>query len=370
MVLGPGTHFILPWPFGGAETFDVGRVLQISVGSAKQGIDPNAAILWTVPHAAGGAKEEYLVTAPTSLRDPLREADIEEGPRTPGSALIGLQLVVQYRIRQDDVGFLQYVQQAEDPAAILSRLAERALSHYLVTQETDTLLGQGRTAAAELLEKEIQAAADEHELGLELVYVAMAGVHPPSDSDVAKAFHQQIAVRQEVEGMIEDARKEEIKTLAAVAGTPAQARAISTAIGRLDAARQRFNELEREPSSVTPAQREESRRELQRLEAEVEDQLARAMGRAASLIYEARAQRWKIALGNWARAETFRAELSAYQQAREFYRAKRFLDVLAEGLGGNSRKIVIATAPADRPRFVIDLTDPGTAIEGLFSNSP
>jgi regulator of protease activity HflC (stomatin/prohibitin superfamily) len=370
LILEPGPHLVLPWPFGSAEVYDVGRVLQVSVGSAQQGIDPKAAILWTTPHAAGGpgAKEEYMVTAPTALPDDRAGIEAEDTGRTPGSALIGLQLVVQYRIRQDKPGFIEYVRQSENPGRVLSRLAERSLSHYLVTQDTDTLLGQGRIAAGEILKKEIQTAADQHKLGLEVVYVAMAGVHPPSDSDVAKAFHQQIAVTQEVQGLIEDARREEIQTLTTVAGSPAQAQAISSAISRLTAARDQLSALERDPSAATPAQLEERRQGLRKLEAEVEDQLARASGRAATVIFEARSARWKRTLTDQARAQSFLAELAAYQNAPSYYRAKRYLDVLAEGLGGNTRKIVIATEQAEKPLYVVDLTDPGTALD-LFKDN-
>lgn len=359
--LGPGLHFKAPWPIDHVEKYTTGLVHQISVGSSAKGITPNVAILWTKPHTEGG-KEDYLVTAPT----PLLAGQGADAPaetsatRTPGMSLIGLQMVVQYRISD----LLEYVHHVDDPDAMLTRIAEAQLSRFLVTQDIDTLIGHGRIGAGEKLRGVIQQAATANHLGLEVVFAGLAGVHPPADKDVADAFHKQISALQDRQRMTEEAQADAISTLAQVAGSRDQALAISQAIRDLEAAKSRLEELKANPAAGSEELLAKEK-EVTAKEVGVEELLTNASGKAAELIYDARAYRWERAIAEQARAGRFQAELLAYRQSPDLYRVRRYLEVLADGLS-QSRKTILASKSTQTPLIRIDLTDSQTAIESLM----
>lgn len=362
--LGPGWHLKLPWPFEAARTYPVGRVLQITVGSAKEGFKPNTAILWTNEHVVGS--EDYLVTAPTPLTASLHNeagAEADEQPsnkRTADIGLVGLQLVVQYRIKN----LTDYTGQVDDPALMLTRLSERELNRFLVSKDIDTIIGHERVGAGDRLRQSIQREADTARLGLEVVFAGFMGIHPPTESDVAAAFHQQIGALQDRQRTIEDARKDAVETLAAVAGSRDQAMGISKAIEDLEAAQRRVADLASNPGAK-PAEVETRVAEVRAKEVEVERLLTSARGKAAELIYDARSYRWERAIGEIAKAERFNAELLAYHQSPHLYRTRLYLRALAEGMT-DTRKILIGSGQLPSPLIRIDLTDVQSTLDSLM----
>ena len=81
-------------------------------------------------------------------------------------------------------------------------------------------------------------------------------------------------------------------------------------------------------------------------EQEIERLLSEARGEAAELVHAARAYRWSRSVGEQASSDRFAGELLAYEAAPVYYRTRRFLEVLAEGLTGR-RKFVITGDPGD-----------------------
>jgi hypothetical protein len=71
-------------------------------------------------------------------------------------------------------------------------------------------------------------------------------------------------------------------------------------------------------------------------------------------------------VGERASSERFAGELLAYQASPIYYRTRRFLEVLADGLAGR-RKFVIAGDPGDAPVFRMDFSDPTSAIDTLLA---
>ena len=94
--------------------------------------------------------------------------------------------------------------------------------------------------------------------------------------------------------------------------------------------------------------------------------LADARGEAAELVHAARAYRWSRAVGERASSERFTGELLAYEASPVYYRTRRFLEVLAEGLTGR-RKFVITGDSGDTPVFRMDFSDPTSAIDTLLT---
>ncbi len=347
----PGLHWKLPYPLGRVEKYDVGRVHQIEVGSAPRGLKEGAALLWTNPHVEG-EKEEFLITAPTPLRGARAADGAAAQDKTPGMSLIGGQVIVQYRIKPDDL--ITYAANVGDPAKLLKAIAERAVSRLFVSQDIDTLIGPGRIDAGHELRQIIQAEAASQRLGLEVVFVGLLGLHPPQDGEVAAAFHEQIGALQKQQTEINKASKAAIESLAAVAGSIDEARAIEKAIDAYEQADQ-----------AVKSGGEADRKTLDAAKAELDRRLASAQGEAAQLINEALAYRWSYALDQAARAKRFDAEFKAYQQSPALYVVRHYYQTVAQATSG-ARKIVMTSSSSEDPILRLDLKDTSAGLESIL----
>jgi regulator of protease activity HflC (stomatin/prohibitin superfamily) len=93
--------------------------------------------------------------------------------------------------------------------------------------------------------------------------------------------------------------------------------------------------------------------------------LGDARGEAAELVHVARGYRWTRAVGERSARERFAGELLAYEQAPTYYRTRRFLDVLADGLA-RRRKFVVAGDHGDLPVLRMDFNDSASALDTLL----
>jgi|688.fasta_scaffold55537_3 regulator of protease activity HflC (stomatin/prohibitin superfamily) len=335
--LPPGLHFKLPWPIETTELHPVGQVQEILISSDLTGRSRNAqAILWT----SDGDKDSMLgqedfLSAP--------------GPAADGAASTGVSLVSADVIVQFSVGDLRrFVLGAVDHRQILRLVAQRETSQYFAAHDIDQLLGEGRTQAGAELERAIQDRLDAMGLGVQVVGVAVTALHPPIGR-VSRAFHYQIGAVQQRETSIQLAHKEAVKKLAQVAGSVDLSMRIDAAIRRLDALR-----AGGDTQQVVVA------------EQEIEQLLSEARGEAAELVHQARAYRCRRAVGERASGERFAGELLAYEASPVYYRTRRFLEVLADGLTGR-RKFVIAGEAGEAPIFRMDFSDPTSAMDTLLT---
>jgi regulator of protease activity HflC (stomatin/prohibitin superfamily) len=335
--LPPGLHLKWPWPIETTEMHPVGQVQEILVSSDLTGQSRNAqAILWTTD-----SDRESLIGQEDFLAAP--------GPSTDGAGSTGVSLVSADVIVQFSVGDLRrFLLGSVDHRQILKLVAQREVSQYFASHDIDDLLGGGRTAAGAALEAAIQDRLDKAELGIDVVGVAVTALHPPIGK-VSRAFHSQIGAVQQRETSIQQARREAVKQLARVAGSVDLSMRIDDAIRRFDALR----------SAGDAAQAAAGEQEIDRL-------LADARGEAAELVHAARAYRWSRAVGERASSERFTGELLAYEASPVYYRTRRFLEVLAEGLTGR-RKFVITGDSGDTPVFRMDFSDPTSAIDTLLT---
>jgi regulator of protease activity HflC (stomatin/prohibitin superfamily) len=335
--LPPGLHFKLPWPIETTELHPVGQVQEILISSDLTGRSRNAqAILWT----SDGDKDSMLgqedfLSAP--------------GPAADGAASTGVSLVSADVIVQFSVGDLRrFVLGAVDHRQILRLVAQRETSQYFAAHDIDQLLGEGRTQAGAELERAIQDRLDAMGLGVQVVGVAVTALHPPIGR-VSRAFHYQIGAVQQRETSIQLAHKEAVKKLAQVAGSVDLSMRIDAAIRRLDALR----------AGGETQQAVVAEQEIERL-------LSEARGEAAELVHQARAYRCRRAVGERASGERFAGELLAYETSPVYYRTRRFLEVLADGLTGR-RKFVIAGEAGEAPIFRMDFSDPTSAMDTLLT---
>jgi membrane protease subunit HflK len=329
--LAPGMHVKWPWPAETVEMHPVGQVQEIVVSSDLTGKSRDAkAILWTndSDRASMLGQEDFLA------------APAETGE---GVALVAADVIVHYTVADLE----RFLIGSADPRRVLSLIAQREASRFFATHDLDTLLGRGRTAGGPLLERAIQAEADRMGLGVHVTGVAITSLHPPIGS-VSRAFHAQIGAVQDRETRIQEARREAVAELASVAGSVELARRLDTVIRRLDGLRGG------DPAPIAAA------------EAEIDMLLTEARGAAAELLHAARAYRWSRAVGERADGERFAGELLAFEASPDYYRTRRFLEVLAAGLA-DRRKFVIAGDAGDTPVFRMDFSDPASAIDTLLT---
>jgi len=367
-VVGAGPHLKLPWPLGSVEKFPVGRIEQVQAGSMRSRVDANVAILWTNEHTEG--KEEFLLTptrSGTTAIEQQVEDDMQAAARltatpdaaTPEAVMVAAEVMVQYKISD----LMQYATCAQNVPDFLRAISDDAVTLYFATQPMDTLITTGRAKAGQDLKKMIQAKANAHQLGIEIVFVGIVGIHPPKDGEVAAAYHEQIGALQEKEGAIQDAYKKASQILADVVGSPEEARAIDAALEK-----RRQLKIDLDQNRITDAtQREDAQKALQEQEARIEAMLARARGQAAQVIYEARAYRLSRAITEQAKASRFEAQFLAYEKAPDYYMMRVYLDTLAEGIKP-SRKIVVPGDQAPPSILRIDLKESQNALNSIFQN--
>lgn len=343
---GPGIHFKLPWPLETAMAYPVGKVLQITVSSdpAGRGADDEA-ILWTTgDDNLAKLGMEYFPTAFDTRSD-----------RTTGGgmALVAADVVVQYRVRD----LIEFIEGSLAPREALTVIAQQEASRYFASHELDDLLSNGRTSGGAELEKTIQERIDALGLGLDVVGVSVTSLKPPGGK-VARAFHGQIGAQQQRESLIQTGRRDAVATLAKVAGSVEHSGRINEAILALDA-------LRSEVGRAASAGDREAARKLTEQELQIETLLGEARGEAAEMIHAARGYRWTRAVGERSAQERFAGELLAFEKSPDYYRVRRFFEVLADGLA-DRRKFVIAGDHGELPMLRMDFSDPTSAIDTLL----
>ena len=343
---GPGIHFKLPWPVETATTYPVGKVLQITVSSDPAGrAAEDEAILWTTgDDNLARLGMEYFPTAFDT------RSDRSTGG---GMALVSADVVVQYRVRD----LLEFLGGSLAPKEAITVIAQQEASRYFASHDLDELLSDGRTSGGVELEKTIQERIDAIGLGLDVVGVSVTSLKPPGGK-VARAFHGQIGAQQQRESLIQAGRKDAVATLAKVAGSVEHSGRINEAILALDALR---NEVGRAASAGD----REAVRKLAEQELRIESLLGEARGEAAEIIHAARGYRWTRAVGERSAQERFAGELLSYEKSPDYYRVRRFLEVLADGLA-DRRKFVIAGDHGELPMLRMDFSDPTSAIDTLL----
>jgi len=359
----PGISFKAPWPLGRAAKHDVGRSRRLVIGAYElsQRI-AGKATLWTNDHVEGESK--YLPTAPLNAEaggragtSPTADADTV-GPAAPTTdarssrlgGLVSLQAVVTYRI--GDLTTYVNADGAQRPERLLRSLAERHLSALVASRTIDDLLGEGRIAAAADLLQRIRGDVGpaEYALGLRIDEVLLYDIHPPKKGEVADAFLGQVNALQSQKTDIENAERDAIGIYSAAAGSRPEALRIEAAIRRLA-------ELRAEPATA--------RTDELAQQATINRLIDAAGGEAARVLADARLKRWETALSEQAEAARFDFERAAYDAAPDYFRARYYLDAVAESFAQSSRR-VISTVNTDQPSTLrLDLSETSTP-GGLF----
>ncbi|MEM6331757.1 MAG: SPFH domain-containing protein [Planctomycetota bacterium] len=347
--VGPGLHFKAPWPFGGVDKFPAARVEQIAVGSLV-GVDSGeTALLWSSTTDDTG--ETFFVTAPGELDN---DEASEEDSETAAGELVSLTMTLGYRVRNapdasDSRGLIAFAQSATNPRQLIELLASQQLNAFTASRTIEELLTDPQGDSSELLRTRLQVAADAKGLGIEIVDASITAVRPPTNDEVADNYMTQVAVRQEVEAELENARADAIATLAEVAGSQERAAQIVEAIVVL----QDMRSVGEAPEAIAAQ------------EATIESLLETAGGEAARILQQARAYRWEYGLNEQAKADSFAAQRAAFEASPAYFRARMLLEASAQAMA-ETRKIVI-DAGEDNPTVRLDLNDVTGALQGIFA---
>ena len=198
-LLQPGPHFKLPWPVDEVFRFKTREVQTLNVGFVPKDDDHGKTILWNVAHY----KEEFnlLVASRES-----GTTNVTGGVSVPVS-LLTVSIPVQYQIRDVDKFAYAYANSGE----MLEKVATREVIRYLVGVDLNEVMSTGREEAANNLRSTIQKRSDELGLGVEILFVGLQDIHPPTK--VAEAYQGVIGARQEVEARVLIAKGYAIRTV-------------------------------------------------------------------------------------------------------------------------------------------------------------
>jgi regulator of protease activity HflC (stomatin/prohibitin superfamily) len=196
-VFGPGAHLKLPWPADKVYRFHTEQIQSFAVGyTPDEQSEASPVVLWTVAHA----NEENFVVG--------NHATTGTNTATKPLGLITVNIPVQFQI----VNVTNWVYRNSNPDDLLKALATREVVRFLAGSDLNSLLSEGRLAATDLLREKIQAAADERQLGVKIVFAGLQGIHPPTANEVAATYEKVVGAEQTKLAMILTAESEAIRT--------------------------------------------------------------------------------------------------------------------------------------------------------------
>jgi len=370
---GPGFHLVYPWPIDKVHKVAVDRLHELKIGQQlEQPPDrqKDQLILWTNKHeqephltvlVATPRLAEFM-SAPSATQPagslPAQEpphvttrteygeaAPVIKGGQAVSVSQLRVSTTIEYKIRDA----FEWVTRYRDPEALLKAITEREITRQFASADVDRVLGRGRGEMEAALWRAIQEQADQAELGVDIVFLGLQGVHPPVDA--AEAFQEVIGAEQKKMVTIRNAWADYNKRLAAVAGDVRRAEQLAEIIRKV-------NRLASLPD--TPANKLEKARRQQDV-LFFGDQAAGIRpvgGEASSRIAQARAERWRLENEAHAAALAFDTEISLKNIAPRVYKTRRYLRAIAEA-SRKVRKYLNATStegPAEI--FHMDIRDP------------
>ncbi|MBY0112835.1 MAG: hypothetical protein K2Y21_08440 [Phycisphaerales bacterium] len=320
----PGLLIKAPWPIdqvviptevvrnekgervGLAETATGVRVLQLAT---QPPTGATGAILWTNDHAR---EEQYQVMQP---------AGTGRTAATGSIALLSLELPMFYSI--ENVSLYEQLGPPEVRDDLIKATAQREIMRYMATLSVDDILGAGREKAGAALTERVKAALSQlnpdadgkgRGPGINILHLGVAGVHPAKK--VASEFEAVVGAEQNRQAKIDNARATAVETLTKVAGSVALADQIVSRIDAVDRMRSQGGELEK----------------INEQEFEIQKFLDQAGGKAATMISQAKSERWMRHMGERARAVRYAGLLESFKSAPELFKASLYFDALKTAL--------------------------------------
>lgn len=330
--VGPGFHLKLPWPFERIDRIKATEVRQLDLANPHPD-DAHRAILWTNPHHD---EEDFLL---------VRASAVDQTDDDRELALVVAEIPLHYVV--EDYTKYELLGPPEMRGRLLRAIGQREVLELSATLELEDVISGGRLDASAELRRRISKRFDELDAGVRVLFVGIEGVHPPKD--VAHDFEMVINAEQKSRGSIESARSDQIQTLTEAVGSVESARRLVVMLDELQELRRRAED----PAEITAA------------ELRIQELMLRSGGRAASALYDARAQRWHRHMTARGAAERYTGQLVAFQVSPDLYRAQLYFEALREAMR-ESRLYIITEDNRVSVEIWTDLKDIDTGGEWMI----
>jgi len=344
----PGLNFKWPWPIDKVYKYPTKRVMELTIGY-KHKIDPKTGMpergpkLWGTQHY----QEEYTLLV--ASRQSTEKLSADDVPVSLVIAAVPVQYHVKdlhsflynYGVYKRDDGSIGYESERMLEAICYEKLTRFAASATIeVDTEADlarSLLGTGRLEAKKILTEQMQKAADQAGLGVEIVFVGLQGIHPPPE--VAVDYQQVVGAIQKKQALILGAQAESNRTLSTLAGSLENSEKIYELAAEYQQARE----------GQDSARAAEIGEQLDESFAAASGDIFKTLREAQSYAYE----KAVIARGN---GERFAGQIKAYNAAPGIYIHEQRLQAYEEALKDIRKYVIIA----DNDYYyteIIDLTE-------------
>jgi len=336
-LVGPGIHFKMPWPIDIARIYPAGNIEELQIGYVPK-TDPKTGqvirepLLWGKDHY----KEEYSILVASRLG---------AEKNSPGAAPVSLlkaNVPVQFRVKD----LYAFLYNQDNPQKRLEDICYRELARFAAgaSIEVDdeaalqtSLLGAGRAQAKQVLTQNIQAAADKAGLGVEIVFVGLQGIHPPTQ--VAADYEKVVGAVQIKQAVILQAQADRNRTLSKLAGS-------------VDGASDLFVLA----ADYQKARQENDRQKADEIAGRIDKAFTQADGDIFCTLREAQSYSFERVASARSTGERFDSQVKAYRAAPEIYKKEQRLLALEETLSP-IRKYVIVADPNDAETFIVDLKE-------------
>jgi len=336
-LIGPGLALKWPWPIDIAYKYQTKMISEISIGFVPK-VDPQTGevehkpLLWGEAHYE---KEYQLLVAS-------QQSGTESRAGTVPVSLVIAAVPVQYRIKD----LYSFIYNHNEPEKLLKSICYRELTRFAASAKIETndetgidqsLLGIGRAEAGKILTERVQEAADKEGLGVEIVFLGLQGIHPPTE--VAAAYQKVIGAVQQKQSLILQAQAERNKML-------------STLVGSVEKADELYGlalKYRQSENVNTPEEIETLGKQLDTAFEEAKGDIFKTLRESQRYAFE----KETLAKGT---GERFAGQLKAYKAAPEIYVHEQRMAMLEEALDG-VRKYVIVADQNDTQVTIIDLQE-------------
>ena len=334
--IGPGLHRKWPWPIDIAYKYPTKKVMELSIGfvakaqnSDKVGYGP---LLWGEQHY----EEEYQLLVAS------KQTNISADDSAVPVGIVIAAVPVQYRVKD----LYSFIYNHKEPEKRLEAICYRELTQFAasatieVDNETEleqSLLGAGRTEAKNILMREIQKATDDAGLGIEIVFLGLQGIHPPTE--VAADYQAVVGAVQEKQALILKALADKNESLSALIGSVQSA-----------------DELYSLAIKYQQAEKTNRSQDIENLGNELDTALEESQGDIFKTIRQSQSYAYEKATLAKAVGERFDSQLKAYRAAKDIYKQQLILNALEESLK-NIRKIVAIADPNDKQIIEINVQE-------------
>jgi len=197
-LLDPGIHFKYPWPIDKINIVSAKRVQSVFINphdhEAKN-------VLWTHSHHAN--RSLFLLP---SKEETENQSDEDTLKGIPVNILMA-SAEIQYRITDP----YSYIYNQKNPKQLIYNISLREFIRYTATSDVFDFMGSNRIEISLLLKEKVQAELDKLNVGVEIFFVGLYGIHPPVE--VAQAFESVTEALEEKQAKILQAETFANKTL-------------------------------------------------------------------------------------------------------------------------------------------------------------